>query len=197
MRKTTNRISGINYAREIVRWAFDDNTKIGNISKVFQPDNNMYVVAVLTKIVPEGFISYDEMVKNHKPQMIKEKKGRMIAEKANAYGTNYDGMIEALKGEKLTANNISFDSNVFEGLGNEEKIGGTALGMKEGVYSAPIEGGNTFAIVKVTGTTPAGNTDYESLKTSQKATYTNAITRNAYNALFENAKVENNGYLFF
>ena len=197
LRKTTNRISGINYAREIVRWAFDENVKIGDMSKVFQPDNNMYVVAVLTKIVPEGFIPYDELIKNHQTQMIKEKKGRMIAEQAKAYGTNYDGMIEALKGEKLTANNISFDSNVFEGLGNEEKIGGTALGMKEGVYSAPIEGGNAFAIVKVTSTTPAGETDYNTFLTNMKSTYTNKVTNNAYNALYENAKVVNNGYLFF
>ena len=197
LRKTTNRIGGINYSREIVRWAFDEGTRVGDMSKVFQPDNNMYVVAVLTKITPEGFISYEDMVKNHQPQMIKEKKGRMIAEQAKTFGDNYDGMIEALKGEKLTANNISFDSNVFEGLGNEEKIGGTALGMKENVFSAPIEGGNAFAIVKVTGTTPAGTTDYNTFNTNMKSTFTNSVVRSYYNALFENAKVVNNGYLFF
>ena len=197
LRKTTNRIPGINYSREIVRWAFDDNTSVGDISKVFQPDNNMYLVAVLTKVVPEGFISYDEMVKNHQQQMILEKKGKDLAAQALTFGTNYDAMIEALKGEKTTANNVSFDSNVFEGLGSEERIGGTVLGMAEGVYSAPIQGGRAMAIVKVTGTTPAGATDYNSFLTSMKATFTNTVTNGAYNALFENAKVVNNGYLFF
>lgn len=196
LRKTTNRISGINYSREIVRWAFDDNTKVGDMSKVF-PIENMYVVAVLTKIVPEGFAPYDELIKNHSTQIIKEKKGEMIAEKAKAYGTDYEKMIKELNGEKVNVENISFDSNVFGSLGNEERISGTALGMNEGVFSAPIEGGNAYAVVKVTSTTPAGNTDFNSFQTSMKSTFTNKVTNNAYNALFENAKVVNNGYLFF
>ena len=196
LRKTTNRISGIDYSREIVRWAFQDDVKVGDISKVF-PIENMYVVAVLTKIVPEGYIPFEELIKNHKSQILKEKKGQIIAEKAKAYGDDYDRMIKELNGEKLTVSDISYDGRSFGSLGVEEKIGGTALGMKEGVFSKPIEGGNAFAILEVTGTTPAGETDYNTLRTNGKATFTNTVTNNAYNALKENAKIENNGILFF
>ena len=196
LRKTTNRISGIDYSREIVRWAFQDDVKVGDISKVF-PIENMYVVAVLTKIVPEGYAPYEELIKNHKSQILKEKKGQIIAEKAKAYGDDYDKMIQELNGEKLTVSDISYDGRSFGGLGVEEKIGGTALGMKEGVFSKPIEGGNAFAILEVTSTTPAGETDYNTLRTNGKATFTNTVTNNAYNALKENAKIENNGILFF
>lgn len=196
LRKTTNRISGIDYSREIVRWAFQDDVKVGDISKVF-PIENMYVVAVLTKIVPEGFVPYEELIKNHKNQILKEKKGQMIAEKAQAYGTDYERMIKELNGEKITVNDISYDGRSFGSLGAEEKIGGTALGMKEGVFSKPIEGGNSYAVVNVTSTTPAGETDYNSLRTNGKATFTNTVTNNAYKALQENAKIENNGILFF
>jgi hypothetical protein len=106
-------------------------------------------------------------------------------------------MIDDLGGEFLTVDNISYDGRGFGSLGVEEKIGGTTLGIKEGVYSAPIEGGNAFAIVKATKTTPAGETDYASLQREKKSQFTNSIVNNAYNALFENAKVENNGILFF
>ena len=196
LRKTTNRIAGINYSREIVRWAFQDGVKVGDISRVF-PIENMYVVALLTKAVPEGFVPYDEMIKNHATQIMKEKKGHMIAEKAKAYGDDYDRMIQELNGEKINVTDISYDNRSFGSLGTEEKIGGTALGMKENVFSNPIEGGNAFAIVKVTKTTPSGEYDYNSMLTSGKATYTNTVTNNAYNALQENAKIENNGILFF
>ena len=196
LRKTTNRIAGINYSREIVRWAFQDDVKVGDISRVF-PIENMYVVALLTKVVPEGFVPYDEMIKNHATQIMKEKKGHMIAEKAAAYGDDYDRMIQELNGEKVEVKDISYDNRGFGSLGVEEQIGGTALGMKENVFSKPIEGGNAFAIVKVTKTTEAGPTDYNALQTAGKATYTNSVTNNAYNALFENAKVENNGILFY
>lgn len=196
LRKTTNRIAGINYSREIVRWAFQDDVKVGDISKVF-PIENMYVVAVLTKIVPEGYTPYEELIKNHSNQIMKEKKGHMIAEKAKAYGDDFDRMIQELNGEKVEVKDISYDNRGFGSLGVEEKIGGTALGIKENVFSKPIEGGNAYAIVKVTKTIPAGATDYNALRTSGKATFTNTVTNNAYNALFENAKVENNGILFY
>ena len=196
LRKSTNRIAGINYSREIVRWAFQDGVKVGDISKVF-PIENMYVVAVLTKIVPEGYTPYEDLIKNHNNQIMKEKKGQMIAEKAKAYGDDFDRMIQELNGEKIDVKDISYDNRGFGSLGVEEKIGGTALGIKENVFSKPIEGGNAYAIVKVTKTIPAGATDYNALRTAGKATYTNTVTNNAYNALFENAKIENNGILFY
>ena len=122
---------------------------------------------------------------------VKAKKSHLLKE------DDYDKMIQDLNGEKLEVNDISYDNRSVGSLGVEEKIGGTALGVKEGVFSKPVEGGNAFAIIKVTGTTPAGETDYKALQTSQKATYTNTVTNNAYNALLENAKVVNNGILFF
>ncbi|MBO7459688.1 MAG: SurA N-terminal domain-containing protein [Bacteroidales bacterium] len=196
IRKTTSNIAGIGNARDLVRWTFSDDVKVGDLSKVFAYEN-MYVVAVLTKIVPEGYAPYEELVSGHATQIMKEKKGKMIAEKAKAYGTDYQKMIDALGGEFLTVDNITYDGRGFGGLGVEEKIGGTALGIKEGVYSEPIEGGNAFAIVKATKTTPAGETDYATFQRDKKAQYTNHIVNGAYNALLESAKVENNGILFF
>ena len=196
IRKTTSNIAGIGNARDLVRWTFSDDVKVGDLSKVFAYEN-MYVVAVLTKIVPEGYAPYEELVSGHATQIMKEKKGKMIAEKAKAYGTDYQKMIDALGGEFLTVDNITYDGRGFGGLGVEEKIGGTALGIKEGVYSEPIEGGNAFAIVKATKTTPAGETDYATFQRDKKAQYTNHIVNGAYNALLESANVENNGILFF
>ena len=196
IKKTTSIIAGIGNARDIVRWTFQDDVKVGDISKVF-PYENMYVVAVLTKIVPEGYAPYDELVTNHTSQILKEKKGKMIAEEAKAFGTDYQTMIDSLGGEFIKVDNITYDGRGFGSLGVEERIGGTALGIKEGVFSAPIQGGNAFAILKVTNTTPASATDYAAFQRDKKAQYTNSIVNGAYNALFENAKVENNGYLFF
>ena len=196
IKKTTSIIPGIGNARDLVRWTFQDDVKVGDISKVF-PYENMYVVAVLTKIVPEGYAPYDELVANHTSQILKEKKGKMIAEEAKAFGTNYQQMIDSLGGEFITVDNITYDGRGFGSLGVEERIGGTALGIKEGVFSAPIQGGNAFAILKVTNTTPASATDYATFQRDKKAQFNNSIVNGAYNALFENAKVENNGYLFF
>lgn len=197
MRQNTNRITGINNPREIVRWAFKDGAKVGDVSNVFELEN-MYVVAVLTKIVPEGFAPYEDIVERYATQIKKVKKGEMLAEKAKAYGTDYQKMIDELHGEKTTVDNVSFEGRGFGSFGVEDKIGGSTLGMKEGVYSAPIEGGNALVIVKVTGETPAGETDFAAIQREQKSRFNNAILGGSpYSALLDNADVVNNGILFF
>lgn len=197
LKKYTNRITGINNPREIVRWAFKDDVKVGDMSNVFELEN-MYVVAVLTKITPEGVISYDDMIERYAYQIKKVKKGEMLAEKAKSYGTDYQKMIDELKGEKTTIDNISFDGRSFGNFGVEDKVIGSTLGMKEGVYSAPIEGGNALVVVKVTKNAPAGPTDYASILREKKSNFNNQILNgSAYSALRDNAEIENNGILFF
>ena len=158
----------------------------------------MYVVAVLTKIVPEGYAPYEDIIERYASTIKKVKKGEILAEKAKAYGTDYQKMIDELGGEKVNVENITMEGRGYGSLGVEEKIGGTTMGMKEGVYSQPIEGGNALAVVKVTSTTPATATDFDAIRREQVSRFNNAILNgNPYSALLDNAKVENNGILFF
>jgi hypothetical protein len=196
IRENTSRIAGIDSPREIVRWTFNDKTNIGDV-KMFD-NGNKFVVAVLTKKVAEGDAPYEDIVERYDLQIKKVNKGKMIAAKMKAYGTDYDKMINELGGEKTDVENITFDGRGFGSFGVEEKIGGTALGMKEGIYSAPIEGGNACVIMKVTGTTPAPATDYEAITKERRTRFNNNITSsNYYSALLDNADVINNGVLFF
>ena len=197
IRRNTNRIAGIDNPREIVRWAFKDGAKVGDISNVFELEN-MYVVAVLTKIVPEGYAPYEDIIERYASTIKKVKKGEILAEKAKAYGTDYQKMIDELGGEKTTVENVTMEGRGYGSFGVEEKIGGTTMGMKEGVYSAPIEGGNALAVVKVIATFPAGATDYDAIHREYVSKFNNAILNGSpYSAMLDNAKVENNGILFF
>ena len=122
----------------------------------------------------------------------------MLVEKAKAYGTDYQKMIDELGGEKINVENFTMEGRGFGSLGVEEKICGTALGMKEGVYSAPLAGGNAMAVVKVTGSTPATPTDYDAIRKEYVSRFNNAILNgNAYTAIYDNAKIVNNGILFY
>lgn len=197
IRQNTNRIAGISNPREIVRWAFDSNTKIGDMSKVFELEN-MYVVAVLTKIVPEGYIPYEDLMERNATQIKKVKKGEYLAAKAKAYGTDYDKMIKELNGELTNVENITMEGRGYGSLGVEEKIGGVTLAMPLGVYTDPIEGGNAIAIVKATTELPAGATDYDAIRREYVSKFNNAILNGShYSAMLDNANVKNNGILFF
>ena len=198
LKKNTNFITGINNPRQIVRWAFDENTKVGDMSTIFDLDN-MYVVAVLTKSVEEGFTPYEDIADRYQFVIKKEKKGAMLAEQAKTYGTDYQKMIDNMKGEKTIVDNVTFEGRGFGNFGVEDKVIGTVIGMKEGEVSEPIVGGNGLFVVKVTKETPAATTtDYSSIVREYRTRYNNQILNNsAYSALKDNVKIEDNSILFY
>lgn len=198
LRTTTNFITGISNPRQIVRWAFDENTKVGDMSTIFDLDD-MYVVAVLTKSVEEGDPVYEDIVDRYKYVIIKDKKGELIAEKAKAYGNDYKKMVDNLKGENTTVDNITFEGRGFGNFGVEDKVIGTVMGMKEGEISEPIIGGNGFFVVKVNKHEAAATPqNYDNIIKEQRSKYNNNINNNvAFSAIKENVKIEDNSVLFF
>ena len=197
LRSNTNRITGINNPRQIVRWAFDKETKVGDMSTIFDLDN-MYVVDVLTKSVKEGYTPAEDIAERYQFVIKKEKKGAMLAEKAKAYGTDYQKMINELNGEKTTVDNVTFDGRGFGNFGVEDKVIGTVIGMKEGETSEPIVGGNGLYVVKVTKETPAAaTTDYSNIVKEQRTRFNNQVLNNSYSALKDVVKIEDNSILFY
>lgn len=198
MRKNTNRITGLSNPREIVRWAFKEETKVGDISTIFDLEN-MYVIAMVTKAIPEGVTPMEEVAERYSYLIKKEKKGDMLVQKAAAYGTDYEKMINELGGEKTNVENITLEGRSFGNFGLEDKAIGTAMAMGENVYSPIIKGGNAMFVIKVTGETKAAaTTDYSAIKREKQSVFNNAILNgSAYSALYDDTKVENNGILFF
>ncbi len=197
LRTNTNYITGISNPRQIVRWAFDENTEVGDMSTIFDLDN-MYVVAVLTKSVEEGFAPIEDITERYQYVIKKEKKGAMLAEQAKAYGTDYQKMIDNMKGEKTTVD-VTFEGRGFGNFGVEDKVIGTVMGMKAGETSEPIVGGNGLYVVKVAKETPAAaTTDYTNIVKEQRSKFVNQILNNAaYSALKDNVKIEDNSILFY
>ena len=198
LRTNTNYITGISNPRQIVRWAFDEETKVGDMSSIFDLDN-MYVIAVLTKSIKEGFTPAEDIAERYQFVIKKEKKGAMLAEQAKAYGTDYQKMIDELKGEKTNIDNVTFEGRGFGNFGVEDKVIGTVIGMKEGETSEPIIGGNGLYVVKVTKETPAATTtDYSNIVREQHTRFNNQILNNtAYSALKDVVKIEDNSILFY
>ena len=198
LRKSSSNITGLSNPRQIVRWAFDDNTKVGDISTVFDLDD-MYVVALLTKEVEEGYLPSEDIAERYNYIIKKEKKGNMLAEQAKAYGTDYQKMIDNMKGEKTTVENVTFEGRGFGNFGVEDKVIGTVVSMKEGETSEPIIGGNGLYVVKVTKQEKAAApADYASIEREKRSQFNNQIlNQGAYSALKDNVKIEDNSVLFY
>ena len=185
--------------RSIVRWAFRSDVNVGSVEyfSIDDSDNGSYYVAILTEIIPEGYLPYDDVIDQDYEIIKKWKKGKIIAEKAKKYGNDYETMIAELGGEKKPYE-VTFDNPKGE-FSSEEKILGTIMGVKENVFSRSIQGGNMYAVVKVTESKMTGETKYDDIKTSNKAIYNNNVANYGaiINALRKNAEIENNITNFF
>lgn len=192
MSKSTYQITGIDNPREIVRWAFNKNTKKGDISeKAFELDN-MYVVTALTGIVHEGYAPLEVVAEQSKYQIINKKKGEMAVEKMKACGNDVNRMINELGAESTTVSDIAIDSRVLGNFGVEADIVGTILGMAEGDEVGPIAGNSSAFIIKnVKFTQPAATTDYSDIIREKTSQYTNRVF-GVYNALRNNAEIKDN-----
>ena len=194
MNKSTYQIAGIDNPREIVRWAFDEKTKKGDVSeKIFELDN-MLVVAALTGVVHEGYAPLEAVVDQFKYQVLNKKKGEIAVEKMKACGNDVDRMVNELGAESTTVSDIAIESRVLSNFGVEADIVGKLLGMKEGGELGPIAGNSSaFIIKKVKFAQPETPENYSDIIREKTSQYTNKVLGGAvYQALRDQAKIKDN-----
>ena len=194
MNKSTYQIAGIDNPREIVRWAFDEKTKKGDVSeKIFELDN-MLVVAALTGIVHEGYAPLEVVAEQSKYQILNKKKGQMAVDKMKACGNDVNRMVSELGAESTSVSDINIESRVLSNFGVEADIIGTLLGMKEGEEVGPIAGNSSAFIIKnVKFSQPAATTDYSDIIREKTSQFTNKVmSGNVYSALKNQAKIKDN-----
>ena len=198
MNAATYQIAGIDNPRQIVRWAFDGKTKVGDVSTIFDLDN-MFVVAALTNIVPEGYAPLNVVADQAKYQILNKKKGEVAVEKMKACGTDVNRMVSELGAESTSVSDISIDSRVLGNFGVEADIIGTILGMKEGEELGPIAGNSSAFIIKnVKKVEPEATTDYSSILREKTSQFNNKVLGGSiYNALKDKAKIEDNRATFY
>ncbi len=195
---STYQITGIENPRQIVRWAFDKKTKVGDVSSIFELDD-MFVVAALTEIIPEGYAPLEKIAEQSKYQIINKKKGELAVSKMQACGNDYDRMVKELGAENTTVSDVNMESRGVGNFGVEADIVGIILGMKEGEVVGPIAGNSSAFIIKNVKHQPAAaTTDFSTILREKKSQFDNKVLNNGvYNALKNNAKIEDNRAMFY
>ena len=195
---STYQIAGIENPRQIVRWAFEDKTKVGDVSTIFELDN-AFVVAALTEIIPEGYAPVDKIAEQYKYSILNKKKGEVAVDRMKACGTDYDRMVNELGAESTTVSDINMESRSVGNFGIESDVIGIILGMKEGELVGPIAGNSSaFVIKNVHREVAADAPDYNTITREKKAQFDNKVFGGGvYNALRNKAKIEDNRVLFY
>ena len=140
-------LPGLFRQRSIVQWAFDEQTKVGDIRK-FSISTGGYAVVLLDKVFETGDIDFENKKEEVKNLLIRNKKIKYINDKYSEIKT-LDELSESLDKEIQTASALTQNNTVLVGSGEEPYIIGAAFSMDLNQPSKLIEGENGVYMIEV------------------------------------------------
>lgn len=149
-------------AREIIRWAFKDDTRVGSIFKPIElSDQNVYIIAALTGATAKDELSIEANRDALTNKVRQEKKKAQILEALKAAkGANLEAIHKTIaetytKAQVKTLSNVAYDNSSVQGAGFNPLAVGRAFGTKKGVRSIPVGDQTGVFIFESTKLTPA------------------------------------------
>lgn len=138
--------------RAIIRWAFEDDSKVGAIKR-FELANIGHVIARVKSIDDSGLIPVAQARAYVEPILKNKKKAELI--KAKMTGSSLEAIAKATGAKVEQAASITMENPVFGLVGAEPKVVGTAFALTANKISAPIEGVTGVYVVKNVSTLKA------------------------------------------
>ncbi len=156
-------ISGIDEARDIIRWVYNEETAVGDVSTVFNFQDK-FIVVKLAAIREKGIAPFEDVKDIIQPIVLKDKKAeKLIAElnKDLSAKMDIDGINIKYNKQTDTIENISFSSFSLPGIGIEPNVNATVTNSEMNKISKPIKGNNGVFVIKVINIKPAAEkTDF-------------------------------------
>lgn len=182
-------VQGLGSQREIVRWAFNQDTEIGDVRRFDVPQG--FVIAKLKDKNETGLLPLD-VAKLSVEQLIKnQKKAEIIKKKMS--GTSLEAVAKASGASVQTAVGVSIKVPVVPNIGNEPKVVGKAFGLAAGKTSEVIEGLSGMFMVRTKTLTKAMELpNYKTYITQDRSQNQSYAVSKAYTALKDKAEIKDN-----
>jgi peptidyl-prolyl cis-trans isomerase D len=133
-------IPGIESSRPLIKWIYENEKGMVSDPKDL---GGRYVVAAITEINEKGFAPLEQVKDEVTENVIKEKKAELLVGEINEAkkgASAIENIASKLGLSASSANNINFNSNSIEGIGNDLGFVGAVSAMKERTMSAPLVG---------------------------------------------------------
>ncbi|MDD2633978.1 MAG: peptidylprolyl isomerase [Bacteroidales bacterium] len=194
-----NKLPGIENARDIIRWVYNEETKLGDVSTVFHFIDK-YIVVKVSAVREKGVAPLENVKDIIEPIIVKDKKAEIIIAELNKdISSKMDlGAINSKYGKTLdTITNVSFSSFSLPGLGIEPKVNAVVSIIEPNQISKPIKGNNGVFVIKVINKTVAPEkTDFTQEKLSVMRNQASQVYR-LFEAMEKKAEIEDNRARYF
>tara|TARA_S200000501_G_scaffold21747_1_gene19034 strand:- start:4425 stop:6587 length:2163 start_codon:yes stop_codon:yes gene_type:complete len=173
--------------RNIIRWAYDANTDVGEIKR-FNISEGGYAIVMLSSVNDKGMMSYDKSSITALPIVKNKKKAEKIISNTNF--SDIDQIANQYGLQVESALSVNLNNPVISGVGNEPSVVGYAMGINKETTSQAIIGESGVFYIYVTERRKAASLDnYMSLINNINSSRTSQIRSNAYNALKDKAEI--------
>ena len=187
-------IGAVQNQRQMVKWAFDKKTKVGDVKR-YEVPNLGNVIMKLVKVNKEGLMAIDQARPMIEGRLKNEKKVEMI--KAKMKGATLDAIAKSSGVAVQNAMDVTIENAVLPGFGQEQRAVATAFSMAPNKVSAPIEGVSAvFVVMQKSVTKAPAITDYTPYLAQLKGQDAAAPGR-VISALKENADIKDNRPVFY
>jgi len=200
VKQMDNTVQGLKNARNVVRWAFADQTKVGEVSPVFDLQGN-YAVALLKNRLPEGNQPLDNIkerietnVKNMK--RIEIMAGR-ITEAMNGI-TDLNDLASNFMTRIDTAT-VKFTGMNRTMIGRENELLGELFALPAGNnMQGPLQGNFGVYVVMIDNNVAAPETeDYSYEMNTDIQGWNNRVSNSLFDAMKKQATIEDHRELFY
>lgn len=156
LQESSSNVNAIQNAREIVRWAFADNTDISDVSQVFETDQQ-YVVAVLTGKTDKDNVKVDDFREELTAKVRSQLKADQITAKLKGATGDLEAIAKKYGAGALveSAEDISLATGFLTSAGFDPIAIGKAFGLKNGQKTGVFTGENGVFIIDMKNRTEA------------------------------------------
>lgn len=192
-------VGGVNGTRDALRWVFNEDTKAGDISPLYEcGDNDHMMVVILTGIHKQGYLTMEDVREYLTQEVMKDKKAAKLQEQLAGVKSIADAL--KVKGAVSdTIRHITFSSPAFvmKTGASEPMVSAAAAKTAAGKFTCPVKGNAAvYALQVINKNKTAGTFDEKQEKAQAEALNTRAASR-FVNELYEKADVVDHRYLFF
>ena len=197
--ESATNINAIQNGREIVRWAFKEDSKINSVSQVFETEEQ-YIVAVLTGKSDQDNVKVDDFRDELTTKVRNELKAEQITAKLKGATGDLETIAKKYGAGALieTANDISLATGFLTSAGFDPIALGKVFGLKAGQKTGVFTGENGVFIMELINKTDAPKiADFTQNKTQLTQSLESRSSYLVNEAIRENAKIVDRRAKFF
>ena len=192
-------VAGVKSTRDVLRWIFNEDTEVGDVSPLYECGNNDHMlVVILTGIHKEGYRKLEDVKDYLTQEVIKDKKAELLIEKL----ANVKSLADAMKVEGIvtdTIKHVTFNSPTFivKTGASEPIISAITAKTEVNNFAGPVKGNGGVYTVQVIGKNKTAETFDIKKETTQQETMNLRGASRFINELYEKAEVEDSRYIFY